>query len=250
MFGCHSLPLCSGAVSLWRRTASRPSVSSRRTRTSSPGRAVTFRPTKSARTGSSRPPRSTRTARRTRRGRPKATQRREGGADGPARVEDIVHQDDLPALAGEGQVRLLDLVPRSAPVQVVPVQGDVEGPHGGADFLGAPGCVPPAARPWEPPAAQPDQDQRAGVGGVLDDLVRQPAEGAPQLIPPHLLTLHGRPLPPPGWRKCGRKKTHSRGMGKGGEHPDCEFERRRSWRLPPWPSLGTALKVDDRTRLW
>ena len=108
-------------------TSSVPSISARCTFTCCVREVGTFLPTKSARIGSSRWPRSTSTASCTAAGPAEVAQRVERGADRAAGEEDVVDEDDEPAVdAAVGQHRGLQR-PDAAQPQVVAVEGDVDG---------------------------------------------------------------------------------------------------------------------------
>ena len=53
----------------------------------------------------------------------------QGGADRPAREQDVVHQHDLGTVDGEGELGAAKHGPAPASPQVVAVERDVDGPH-------------------------------------------------------------------------------------------------------------------------
>src|SRR5262249_21284776 len=88
-----------------------------------------------------------------------------GRPDGPPREEHVVHEDDGDALEREGDLRAAHLRLLDAGTQVVPVEGDVEGPPPAGGWLASPAIsgamrgagasprvlMPPGGR-WAPPA--------------------------------------------------------------------------------------------------
>ncbi len=159
--------------------SSPPSTSESRTRTSSALRLGRFLPTKSARSGSSRWPRSTSTRELHGAGPAQLEQRVERGAHrAPGEQHVVDEHDHLPRDVGdlggtEGRDR--------SQADVVPVEGNVEGPdrHGdtfeGGDRVGE----PPGQR--DPPGVHPDEHDRLGAVIAFDDLVRDPRQRPPEV---------------------------------------------------------------------
>ena len=181
-------------------TASSPSTSLSATRTCSSLRVGTFLPTKSARIGSSRWPRSTSTASWIAVGRPKST-----SASSAERIvrpgeQHVVDEHDRPAGDVEVDPRLVDLGRLGPHADVVAVERDVE------DADGQPHALDPLDLAGEPPGevvpAGGDPDEREALGALvpLEDLVRDPRDGAADLLLLHQARGHERP---PGERRAG-----------------------------------------------
>ena len=94
----------------------------------------------------------------------------EGGADGAAGEKDIVKEDDVRSLDREGKVGAADGSNRAKVVEVVAVEGDIEGAERGLASAGVEDVIDALAKNG---AAGVDPDQGQGVFGMrFDDLCR------------------------------------------------------------------------------
>ena len=114
-------------------TRSSPSTSTRRTWMTSSCEVGTFLPTWSARMGSSRCPRSIEHGQADGARPPEVHQGVHRGPDRPARVEDVVDDDERQAVEVERQVGAFDDRLVGDEREVIAVEGDVERPDGDGD---------------------------------------------------------------------------------------------------------------------
>ena len=102
----------------------------------------------------------------------------EGGADGPAGVEDVVHDDDGAAVERAGQVRLPDHGADADGLEVVAIEGDVEL---AARHLHAFGRLDQASEPLgelDAPALDADKQEALRSLASLDDFNGHARQGA------------------------------------------------------------------------
>ena len=112
---------------------------------------------------------------------PQVAERVQRRAHRPARVQDVVDQDDdLAVDAGRRHVGVTQR-PRRAQPQVIAVHGDVEGAGGGGTALdlGQPLGQPAGQR--HAPGRDAQQDDVGAAVGALQDLVRDPGQGPADL---------------------------------------------------------------------
>ena len=176
------------------------------------GRSSRCRPTTSGWIGNSRWPRSTRTARRIRRRPAEVADRVQGRADGPAREQDVVDQDDLGAVDAERDLGAAEHGPAPALAQVVAVERDIDGAHEHlvvGQQASAPG--PAAGRAERRASARRPGETASSARRPVPDLrghARRSGPRSPRRRRPSLRQLIGSTLRP----RAARRDTARHGM--------------------------------------
>jgi len=104
------------------------------------------------------------------------------GADGPAREEDIVDQDDHTSVDGERDLRFADDRRVSDSSEVVAVERDVYRAEGNVHALVRTDGRLDTGRQRVTPRANTDDGENGEVTVALDDLVRDPRDGPADIV--------------------------------------------------------------------
>ena len=104
------------------------------------------------------------------------------GADGPAREEDIVDQDDHTSVDGERDLRFADDRRVSDSSEVVAVERDVYRAEGNVHALVRTDGRLDTGRQRVTPRANTDDGENGEVTVALDDLVRDPRDGLADIV--------------------------------------------------------------------
>ena len=105
-------------------------------------------------------------------------QRVQRGARGASGVEHVVHQDDVLVLDVELHLALAHFGPVADGGEVVAIEGDVERADGHFGLLDAAQDLRQALRQRHAAAHDADQPEIVDAVVLLDDLVREPDDGA------------------------------------------------------------------------
>src|SRR6266481_3822692 len=110
-------------------------------------------------------------------------------ADGPAREQYVVHQDDVLAFNIQPDLRFLDHGAGAERGKVIAVEGNVQSAHANGRFLDSLDELAQALRDWY--AAAPDSDQAQTLGTIifLNNLVGETNQGALDFRGGHELRL-------------------------------------------------------------
>jgi hypothetical protein len=129
---------------------------------------------------------------------PEVDKRVHGAADGAARVEHVVDQHDRCSVQVEGEVRAFDDRLLGDERQIIAVEGDVQRADREPDPLVLLDGGGDAMRQGHPSSLDADQSQALGAGLLLDYLMRDTDDGAPDLVAGHDLPVGHRTLPATG----------------------------------------------------
>ena len=104
------------------------------------------------------------------------------GADRPAREEDVVHQNDHAIVDRERDLRLAHDRRVADARQVVAVEGDVDGAERDRDAFMRADRIADARRECVAARADTDDGESGELSVALDDLVRDPGDGAADVV--------------------------------------------------------------------